>query len=325
MIIAITGASGYIGGQIALLANDAGHRVIGIDRQPCPQHLKSVYNAFVHSDFDTDLVQTELCNLMPAAIVHCAGTSLVGPSITHPMSYYGNNVAKTINLLNFVVQKLPNARFIFSSSAAVYGEPRIVPCNEHDVKIPVSPYGDSKLMIETVLQSYHTAYKLDYVAFRYFNACGADSLGRHGQEPNATHIISRVLESIINQVPFLLNGNKYPTPDGTCIRDYVHVEDIARAHLISLENRVPAGIYNLGAGKGISNLEIINMCQKITNMPVNVIVGQNRDGDPPELTASTERFEKYSKVWQLYSLRDMIQHAWLWYNKNLNTVDLTSK
>jgi UDP-glucose 4-epimerase len=153
------------------------------------------------------------------------------------------------------------------------------------------------------------------VAFRYFNACGADSLGRHGQAPGATHIIARVLESIRDDKSFTLYGNDYPTADGTCVRDYVHVEDLARAHMLAIDPALPAGIYNLGLNNGISNMEIIQAAQQITGQKVKIVSGPNRPGDPAELTASAAKFESVVKDWKHYTLNDMIRHAWTWYNR----------
>jgi UDP-glucose 4-epimerase len=227
MNVIVTGVAGYIGGQVALQLQDAGHSVTGIDRRPLPQQQKGAMK-FVQADFDSNESYKKLLDVQPNAIVHCAGTSLVGPSIKKPSEYYNNNVAKTMNLLNFITQALPRTRFIFSSSAAVYGEPIMPPCHEVDPKEPISPYGQSKLMVEMMLEAYHRAYGLNYVAFRYFNACGADMQARHGQEPGATHIIARVLESFETSKEFTFNGITIHTEDGTCVRDYVHVQDIAR-------------------------------------------------------------------------------------------------
>jgi UDP-glucose 4-epimerase len=234
----------------------------------------------------------------------------------NPAVYYNNNVAKTLKLLDIVCRALPRTRIIFSSSAAVYGEPVLTPCEEIDPALPISPYGDSKLMIEMMLQSYHRAYGLNYVAFRYFNACGADPQARHGQEPGATHIIARVLESIRDQQEFTLYGNDYPTRDGTCVRDYVHVDDIARAHVMALSEQVPLGIYNLGSAQGTSNHEIIVAAQQLTEQKMSVIVGPKRAGDPPELTATADKFNQLV-TWQQYKLHDMINHAWAWYQRKI--------
>ena len=313
MNVVVTGAAGYIGGQVALQLQDAGHSVTGIDRRPLPQQLRGAMK-FVQADFDSDESYKLLLDVQPNAIVHCAGTSLVGPSIKKPSDYYNNNVAKTLHLLNFITQALPRTRFIFSSSAAVYGEPIMTPCHEVDPKEPISPYGESKLMVEQILASYHRAYGLNYVAFRYFNACGADSQARHGQEPGATHIIARVLESIRDSKEFVLNSIDHATPDGTCVRDYVHVEDIARAHVMALDQAVPAGVYNLGSNTGTSNREIIDTAQQVTGSAVVIRIGEKRAGDPPVLTASAAKFELVAGSWKQYSLTDMIRHAWTWYN-----------
>jgi UDP-glucose 4-epimerase len=313
MNVVVTGAAGYIGGQVALQLRDAGHSVTGIDRRPLPRHLQGTMS-FVQADFDSDESYRRLLDVQPEAIVHCAGTSLVGPSIKHPSDYYHNNVVKTLNLLNIMMSAIPRARFIFSSSAAVYGEPIMTPCHEVDPREPISPYGESKLMVEQILESYHRAYGLDYVAFRYFNACGADSRARHGQEPGATHIIARVLESIRDNQDFVLNGIDYPTPDGTCVRDYVHVEDIARAHVMALNQSVTAGVYNLGSNTGTSNREIIDAAQQVTGNAVMIRLGENRAGDPPTLTASAAKFGLVAGKWKHHELDDMIRHAWAWYN-----------
>jgi UDP-glucose-4-epimerase GalE len=313
MKVAVTGAAGYIGGQVALALKDAGHEVLGIDRRPCAKHLTEVFDQFVQADIDSDQAKTKLIQFVPTAIVHCAGTSLVGPSIKHPSDYYHNNVVKTIHMLDIVMSALPKTRIIFSSSAAVYGEPVMTPCDEVDPCEPVSPYGESKRMVEQILESYHRAYGLDYVAFRYFNACGADPEGRHGQEPGATHIIARVLESTRDNKEFVLNGIDYPTPDGTCIRDYVHVADIARAHVMALDSKVTAGVYNLGSNNGTSNRQIIDAAQQVTGSAVVVQLGQPRPGDPPVLTASAAKFGMTAGGWNRYELDDMIRHAWKWY------------
>ena len=313
MNIIVTGVAGYIGGQVALQLKSAGHTVVGIDRRPLQVHQKGQIDSFVQADFDSDIAYKKLLDTQPNAIVHCAGTSLVGPSIANPAEYYINNVTKTLHLLEFISNAMPKTRLIFSSSAAVYGEPIMTPCHEVDPREPVSPYGESKLMVEMMLESYHRAYELDYVAFRYFNACGADIQARHGQEPGATHIIARVLESLRDNTPFTLYGTNYPTEDGTCVRDYVHVQDIADAHVSALYNNLEPGVYNLGTSKGTSNAEIITAAERITGRKLNVVVGEQRAGDPAVLTAGADKFGMVYKDWQKYTLDDMITHAWKWY------------
>lgn len=314
-IILVTGVAGYIGGQTALMLKDSGYTVIGIDVRPLPDHLNDACNSF----FQIDFVQIPSVKLLEqfnvTAIIHCAGTSLVGPSIKHPSEYYDNNVVKTKLLLDHLVTSNFQGRFIFSSSAAIYGEPILSQCYEEDPPLPISPYGESKLMVEMMLNSYRVAYNLNSVGFRYFNACGADSKKRHGQEPDATHIIARVLESIRDNKQFTLYGNNYPTEDGTCVRDYVHVEDIARAHILAINPVVPAGFYNLGLTEGTSNLEIIKTAEKITGQTLDVVISNPREGDPAVLTASAEKFTQIVGEWRHYSLKDMISHAWAWYTK----------
>lgn len=314
--VIVTGASGYIGGQTVLELVEAGHRVIGIDRVSPSDTIRQQCAEFYEFDFEKivncDLIKRYSVN----AIVHCAGTSLVGPSVKHPDLYYSNNFVKTKQLLDYLVKNdLQSTRVIFSSSAAVYGEPIMTPCREEDPPAPISPYGESKLMTEMMLESYSRAYDLDYVAFRYFNACGADRQGRHGQAPGATHIMARVLESIRSDSEFVLYGDSYPTPDGTCIRDYVHVEDIARAHVMAINNALPGGVYNLGTATGVSNREIISAAEAATGQTVSVTVGQTRTGDPAVLTATAERWNRVSGWQPRYTVNDMISHAWAWYNR----------
>jgi UDP-glucose 4-epimerase len=313
MTIIVTGSAGYIGGQIVLALKDAGHTVYGIDRQQPPRHLLGVVDKFLYQDFASDVALSWIINKQPDAIIHCAGTSLVGPSVQNPSEYYNNNVIKTLKLLDIVKNSLPRTRFIFSSSAATYGEPIMNPCQEVDPCEPVSPYGQSKLMVEQILASYNRAYGLDYVAFRYFNACGADSQGRHGQASGATHIIARVLESIRDQKDFVLNGDDFPTVDGTCVRDYVHVEDIAGAHILALNRKIDPGVYNLGSNMGTSNQGIIEAALDETQRPLNVITGARREGDPAVLTASDEKFAAIVGRWRYHTLDDIIRHSWAWY------------
>ena len=314
-VVVVTGSAGYIGGQTALLLKDAGHTVYGIDRREPPRHLQGVADGFLYQDFASDVALSWIIAKQPDAIVHCAGTSLVGPSMADPSEYYNNNVVKTLKLLDIVRRSLPRCRVVFSSSAATYGEPLMGESHEVDPCLPLSPYGESKLMIDMMLESYHRAYRLDYVSFRYFNACGADPQGRHGQEPKATHIIARVLESLRDQQEFTLYGDNYPTADGSCVRDYVHVDDIARAHALAIYHNIPAGIYNLGSNQGTSNREIIAAAERITGQKLTMSVGEQRAGDPPALTANSAKFDTVAGAWRHYKLDDMIQHAWTWYNR----------
>ena len=312
-VVIVTGVAGYIGGQTALLLKDAGHEVYGIDRRDPPKHLRGICDKFLYQDFASDVALSWIIAKQPDAIIHCAGTSLVGPSMQNPAEYYNNNVAKTLRLLDIVRKSLPRCRFVFSSSAATYGEPMISACYESDSCVPLSPYGESKLIIDMMLESYHRAYGLNYVSFRYFNACGADPKGRHGQEPGATHLIAKLLEATRDDGQFRIYGDDYPTADGTCIRDYVHVEDIARAHALALDLKIPAGIYNLGSNSGTSVKQIMDRARKIIGKMPYIGVDARRAGDPPELTATSKKFDLVAGGWRHHDLDAMIQHAWAWY------------
>lgn len=314
-IILVTGISGYIGGQVALKLADQGRQVVGVDLQPLPGHLEGKFH-FVQCDFDSDEFDKLVLEAQPDAIVHCAGTSLVGPSVADPQPYFDNNLVKTIRLLDKIKDVFPwHPKIIFSSSASTYGNPIMVPCQEVDPAEPISPYGQSKLAIEWALEAYCRAYGQEYVAFRFFNACSADPETRHGQEPGATHIIARVLESIRDNTDFLIYGNDYPTADGTCVRDYIHVDDIAEAHARAIGQDIPSGVYNLGTKLGHSNLEIVRMAEQVTGQRVNLSIGGQRAGDPAQLTADADKFAQAAGWAPKYTLEDIINHAWAWYNR----------
>ena len=317
MKVMVTGAAGYIGGETVLKLIDAGHEVLGVDLVKPADYLESLPNTWWSvNDFASEVGLAVIGMFEPEAIIHCAGTSLVGPSVTDPRLYYDNNFVKTKRLLDYLVDnQLTQIRFIFSSSAATYGNPVITPVQEIDPAEPISPYGESKLMIDWMLQSYKQAYGIDFVSFRYFNACGADSQARHGQKPGATHIIARVLEAVKNKQDFTLYGTDYPTDDGTCVRDYIHVEDLAQAHIVATDRQIPSGIYNLGTNKGYSNIDIVQMSATVTQADVPVLHGPKRTGDPAVLTADAGKFMAVSTWKPQFNLQDIIAHAWAWYNQ----------
>jgi UDP-glucose 4-epimerase len=316
MKVVVTGAAGYIGGETLIKLVDRGHDVLAIDRVMPPDSLISVPCQWHTGDFASELGIDAIKLFCPDAIVHCAGTSLVGPSVQDPQEYYNNNFVKTKILLDYLVKNHDKqVRFIFSSSAAAYGNPIMTPIQEIDPTEPISPYGESKLMIDWMLRSYQRAYGLDFVSFRYFNACGADSQARHGQAPGATHIIARVLESVKNNTDFTLYGNDYPTEDGTCVRDYIHVEDLAEAHIIAIDQSIPSDIYNLGTTTGTSNLEVVRVAASVTKTDIAMLHGPKREGDPATLTADAAKFMAVS-IWKpRFNLQDIITHAWTWYNR----------
>lgn len=316
MRVVVTGAAGYIGGQTVLQLLDAGHSVLAIDRSLEHNPLQDCGAKWLTADFAGEVALDNIRTFQPEAIIHCAGTSLVGPSMTDPKDYYDNNFVKTKRLCDFLIQHKIKARLIYSSSAATYGNPIMTPCQEVDPAEPISPYGESKLMTEWMLQAYQRAYGLDYVAFRYFNACGADSQARHGQRPGATHIIARVLEALRDRTgEFVLNGTDFETADGTCIRDYVHVEDLAQAHILATNSTIPSGVYNLGTSTGYSNLQIIHGAIAVTKQDLSYSTGPRRPGDPAQLTADATQFMNASGWRPQWGLEDIIRHAWAWYTR----------
>jgi len=313
MRVIVTGGAGYIGGQTVLKLLDQGHSVFGIDRVWAPDHLEHCGAKWLIGDFAGEVALQAMEQFRPDAVIHCAGTSLVGPSMINPEDYYNNNFIKTKRLCDALLTFEQRPRLIFSSSAATYGNPIITPCQEVDPTEPISPYGESKLMIDMMLESYHKAYGLDYVSFRYFNACGADPQGRHGQEPGATHLIAKLLEATRDDGQFRIYGDDYPTQDGTCVRDYVHVADIARAHALALYHKIPAGVYNLGSNQGFSVKQVMERARTIIGKMPYIGMETRRAGDPPELTASSDKFNMVAGAWRHYSLDDMIRDAWNWY------------
>jgi UDP-glucose-4-epimerase GalE len=310
--VAVTGAGGFVGGHTMIALKTAGYKVLGIDKTRLPTHLKDYVDCFMQEDYASSYALDAIYRHQPMAIIHCGGTSLVGPSMKDPAGYYHNNFVKTKTLLDHVVKQRLASKIIFSSSAAVYGEPKHVPCLESDIPDPVSPYGESKFMIEMMLRSYGRAYGLNWAAFRYFNVCGADPETRHGQAPGATHIIARVLECLRDGREFTLNGEDYDTEDGTCIRDYVHVSDVAAAHVKALNTDFANGVYNVGINHGFSNREIIDAAERITGKKLQLTVGARRPGDPARLQADAAQLE--AQGWKPeMGLDEMIDHAWRWY------------
>jgi len=315
--VIVTGASGYIGGAICIELKTRGYTVIGVDRRPLPEHLNLYVDQFVNECF------THPWCLEPAetadAIIHCAGTSLVGPSMIDPAEYYNNNAVKTAKFLDYIRRWNPTTKFIFSSSASVYGSPDSPVLFEGSKTEPISPYGESKLMTESMLHWYEKCYGLQYVSFRYFNACGAVEGGAHGQEPGATHIFAKLFEAALTNKEFTLYGASYPTLDGTCIRDYVHVTDIAKAHVIAIDENLK-GIYNIGSIKGYSNLQIFNkvddflVMEQRLNKGMVMHVESAREGDPAMLIANSDKLQQDSSWRPEKDIDQIIMDLYDWYN-----------
>jgi UDP-glucose 4-epimerase len=191
----------------------------------------------------------------------------------------------------------------------------MTPIQEVDPTEPISPYGQSKLMTDWMLRGYHQAYGLDFVSFRYFNACGADSQGRHGQAAGATHIVARLLESVRDGQDFTMYGTDYETADGTCVRDYIHVEDLAEAHIAAIDPSVKSDIYNLGTKQGHSNLQVLRAASVVLKKDIAYLHGPKRSGDSAQLIADPSKFMAASSWQPRFGLTDIIQHVWTWYNR----------
>lgn len=318
--IIVTGGCGYIGSHIARTFRyaDRSNRVIIIDRVQHNHTLKDI-DCFLRADYASqqalELIELE----QPDIIVHCAGTSLVEPSVYDPGEYYENNVAKTITLLNHIKNFTKKPTILFSSSASVYGEPKELPIPESHPLNPISSYGRTKLIIETMLRDYSNAYDINSICFRYFNAAGAWPFEYDlGEEVGGTHIIARALEASINNRVFNVFGNDYDTPDGTCIRDYVHVLDLAQAHIKVidyLEDNPGFYVFNLGTSQGISNKQIADYVgEKYGFKFLNY--GNRRAGDPAILVADSSR-AKRDLDWKPghSDIGTIIDSAYRWYTK----------
>lgn len=323
--IIVTGGCGYIGSHVARAFKQNGDSVLIIDRVLRLHTLKDI-DGYHIGDFADDSSLAAIYDYNPDVIVHCAGTSLVGPSMDDPGVYYDNNISKTIKMLNWVKGFNKKPLIMFSSSASVYGEPEKLPIPEHARKNPISPYGNTKAMTEEILRDYWGAYAVPSMCFRYFNAAGAmPGTADLGQEPNATHIVARVLEASLQNRAFTINGGDFDTPDGTCIRDYVHVWDIAQAHVRGVEYVFPAwlgtvpnvgcSIFNLGTNQGVSNKQIVDYVVEKYGLPF-VNYGPKRWGDPGELVAdATEAREKLGWVPEYSDINTIIDSAYKWYSK----------
>lgn len=320
--VIVTGGCGYIGSHVARAFKQNGDTVHIIDQIKRDHTLKDI-DGYLIADFASDEALSMMVNLEPDVVVHCAGTSLVGPSMTDPAEYYTNNIVKTIALLN-VVRHMPKRPVIlFSSSASVYGVPDTWPTDEGSDIQPISPYGATKAMTERILDDYFRAYDIHSMCFRYFNAAGAEPFNSDlGQEPGATHIVARALEASIAERAFTINGDDYDTDDGTCVRDYVHVWDLAQAHISGvnymLDDYPQPGAYvlNLGTREGISNKQIVDYVFNKYGLPF-VNYGERRAGDPDILIADATQAKNLLGWEPKYSTIDIIiNSAYKWYTKN---------
>lgn len=325
MAILVLGGAGYIGSHTALELVKAGNEVVIADnlvtgyRKAIPEGAKFYEGDLRDSDFLDNLFHQEKID----AVIHFAAYSLVGESVTNPLKYYDNNLYGTKVLLEAMV-KNNVGKIVFSSTAATYGEPENIPILETDRTCPTNPYGETKLAMEKMFKWTAEAHGLRYVSLRYFNACGADESGTIGEAHNPeSHLIPLIL-----QVPngkretISIYGTDYDTPDGTCIRDYIHVTDLAQAHILAvkyLANGGKSDIFNLGNGVGYSVREVIETARKVTGHPIPATESSRRAGDPARLVASSEKAKSVLGWKPVHdSLEEIIASAWNWHKNHPN-------
>lgn len=286
--VLVTGGAGYIGSHTAKLLSTKGVEPIVYDNLVTGNRSSVRWGPFVEGDIlDTQNLVKTLRAFRPDAIIHFAASAYVGESVEDPAKYYRNNVAGTLSLLDACRDAQCN-NIIFSSSCATYGVPKVLPINERTAQEPINPYGRTKLFAEHMLRDYSAAYGLSYVALRYFNACGADPEGELGEwHSPETHLIPRALLAAGGDIPALgVFGDDYDTADGTCVRDYIHVSDLARAHVLALQHLLKNNenlVVNLGTGRGSSIREILDTIARITDKKVPIEIYPRRPGDPASL------------------------------------------
>jgi len=313
--ILVTGGAGYIGSVTSELLEKKGYKVIVIDDlREGKREAISDKSAFYKSNFgDVNTLENIFKNFQIDFVFHFAASANVPNSVIDPLKYYENNVVNTISLLKAMI-KFNVKKIIFSSTAAVYGEPVYLPIDEKHQLKPVNPYGSSKLMIENILSDFAHAYDLNFIAFRYFCAAGATE--DHGESRDyETHLIPVVLDQVLKKRDYVtIFGNDFNTTDGTGVRDYVHVEDIARAHILGMErfDGLSGGFFNLGNGKGFSVLEIIRAAEKYLKVKVKYKIGEKRLGDPAVLIASYQKAYRQLGWEPFKTLEDIIKSAYNW-------------
>ncbi|SMP13871.1 UDP-galactose 4-epimerase [Desulfurobacterium pacificum] len=318
MKVLITGGAGYIGSHVVKLLKEKNIEVLVVDNLS-KGHKEAVLDTqLVVGDVgDTEFMKSVLNSFKPDAVMHFAAFIEVGESVKNPLKYYLNNTVSTLNLLKTMIETNVN-RFIFSSTAAVYGIPENIPIKESEPINPINPYGSSKAVVERMLKEFSQAYGLKYVSLRYFNAAGADESGLIGESHNPeTHLIPLILKTAKGERESIkIFGTDYPTPDGTCIRDYIHVTDLAEAHYLSLQylmDGAESNVFNCGYGHGYSVKEVIDACKKVTGIDFKVEETERRPGDPPILVADAEKIKKTLNWKPKYDdLNYIVRTAWNW-------------
>ena len=317
MNVFVTGGAGYIGSICTEELLNAGHTVTVFDnlteghRSAVDPRAKFVAGCLR----DSKLVKQSLLDAKAEAIMHFAASALVGEYMTDPKKYFHNNMVNALKLADAAVE-CGVKKFVFSSTCATYGPPERVPMTEDLPQRPINPYGEAKLMFEKVLIWYAQIYKLEFIAFRYFNAAGAsEQFGEHHRIE--THLIPNVLMVALGQKTHVeIYGTDYPTPDGTCIRDYIHIKDLAQAHILGLQPG-KTGFFNLGNGDGYSVKQVIEMCEKITGVKIPAIEKPRRAGDPPRLVAAANKaFSELGWKPQYPKIEDIVATAWAWHKKH---------
>jgi UDP-glucose 4-epimerase len=317
MNVFVTGGAGYIGSVCVEELINAGHKVTVLDNLS-EGHRSAVDSRakFIQGDLgDPAVIGPALRESKAEAVIHFAAHALVGESMTNPAKYFRNNVAKGLELLQASVDAGVK-KFVFSSTCATYGPPDRVPMTEDLPQRPINPYGESKLMFEKMLNWYQEIHKLEFVAFRYFNAAGAS--GRFGEHHRIeTHLIPNVLKVALGQAQQCeIYGTDYPTHDGTCIRDYIHIVDLSQAHILALEPG-KQGFFNLGNGAGYSVRQVIDMCEKVSKKKIPYTEKPRRPGDPPRLVAAADRaFKELGWKPKYPKLEDIVSTAWEWHKKH---------
>ena len=326
MKIFVTGGAGYIGSHIVKLLGKEGHDILVYDNLSTGHEWAVLYGKLVKGDLaDLSLLRRTLRDFSPAAVMHFAASIQVEESVREPLKYYQNNVANTLNLLT-AMNEYNIPLFIYSSTAAVYGTPEIIPVDESSQLLPINPYGASKVIVENILQDSAKVSGLKYIALRYFNVAGGDPDGRLGQAyKEATHLITRALKTAKGEFEKLLvYGTDYNTPDGTCIRDYIHVSDIANAHICALNYLAKTdlrgsgngSVMNCGYGHGFSVREVVTMTKKVTGIDFKVEESSRRPGDPPLLIANSDKLKNNTGWKARYDdLEFIIKTAWEWEKK----------
>ncbi len=320
--ILVAGGAGYIGSHMCKYLFNNGYTPMVLDNLVFGHREAVKWGPLFHGSIDDKKLLTRLFSQYKvAAVMHFAAFTYVGESVENPGKYYKNNVSATLNLLE-AMKDCNVLNFIFSSSCAVYGEPEKIPIDENHGLHPISPYGKTKLMVEQILDDYDNAYGLKSVCLRYFNAAGADPEQELGEDHRPeTHLIPLVLETALGKRDHInIFGNTYPTKDGTCIRDYIHVTDLASAHLLALERLLDGGSsekYNLGNQQGFTVKEVIEKARRITGKPIPEKITAPRQGDPPALVGSCEKAIK-ELGWEtkFSDLDTIIKTAWQWHKNN---------